>query len=91
MRNPVGPRLVLPTNLMPRINGKKTYKTQSSMTVIPKIPEMSSDTSIVRIVRSKGQIRSSLKTLMDTLVFRNVVTSACRQILGHPSLPSLHS
>ena len=47
---------------------------------------MSSDTSC----QNRQKQGSSLKTVMGTLLFRNVVTPACRQVPGHPSLSSLH-
>ena len=47
---------------------------------------MSSDTSC----QDRQKRGPSLKTVMSTLLFRNVITPASRQILGHPSLSSLH-
>ena len=52
---------------------------------------MASDTSYQDLSSEVPvRVRPSLKTVMGTLLFRNVVTLACRQIPDRPSLLSLY-
>ena len=54
---------------------------------------MSDSRNVVRYLlsgSSEVRVRPSLKTVMGTILFRNVVCPACRQIPDCPSLLSLH-